>query len=91
MTAVTAVNRVSPKAQINIEIRDTQTRERERVLSVIDLIAGSHCALATSAALPGDIQRGVMRSRSRKEQTLFLEPVSFILGHHLKAEKKVNR
>ncbi|MEP2651837.1 MAG: M20 family metallopeptidase [Paraglaciecola sp.] len=79
-------NTISPKAEIVVEVRYTQKKEKERLLASLDLICASPVVDGVTATLSGGIQRDVMQS-SPNQMTL-LAQIAGILGYPLKTEKR---
>lgn len=79
-------NTISPRAEIVVELRYTQSEERDRVLKAMDDICHSPKVEGVTATLSGNIQRDVMQS-SDTQMTLLAE-LGEILGYDLKTEKR---
>lgn len=79
-------NTISPKAQITVEVRYTQTPEKERLLSELTHLCQSNYVAGVTATLSGGIQRDVMQSSER--QLALLAKLEAILGYPLNTEKR---
>jgi glutamate carboxypeptidase len=79
-------NTISPQAQIVVEIRYTQSAERERLLAALKAICTESKIAGVKAVLGGDIQRDVMQSSDK--QAALLSDIEQILGYTLKTEKR---
>lgn len=79
-------NTISPKAEIIVEVRYTESVEKERVLAQLEDICNSTYVDGVTATLSGGIQRDVMQSSAN--QTVLLTELASILGYPLKTEKR---
>ena len=79
-------NTISPKAEIVVELRYTQTAERDRLLSAINEISKTEYVKGVSAKLTGGIQRDVMQPSDN--QSALLAYIETTLGYALKTEKR---
>ena len=79
-------NTISPKAEIIVELRYTQSTEKERLLKGIKEICQNPAVDGVSASLSGGIQRDVMQSSEPQSQ--LIEQINNILGYPLKTEKR---
>jgi len=79
-------NTISPEATITVEIRYTQTAERDRLLNALNQITETCYVDGVSATLSGGIQRDVMQPT--EAQTTFVEQISSILGYPLATEER---
>jgi glutamate carboxypeptidase len=65
-------NTISPKAQIIVEARFNQGKERDRLLSAIKDIVATEYVPGVSASASGGIQRDVMQPNNKQRQFLAL-------------------
>lgn len=79
-------NTISPKAEIIVEARYTQSVEKERLLAQLEQICNTSYVEGVSATLSGGIQRDVMQSS--ESQLTLLATLENILGYPLKTEKR---
>ena len=79
-------NTISPKAEIIVEVRYTESVEKERVLAQLEDICNSTYVDGVTATLSVGIQRDVMKSSAN--QTVLLTELASILGYPLKTEKR---
>lgn len=79
-------NTISPKAEIIVEVRYTQSIEKERLLAQVDAICNTSYVDGVTATLSGGIQRDVMQSSDN--QQVLLNDLGDILGYPLKTEKR---
>jgi len=79
-------NTISPEAQISVEIRYTQTQERDRLLGALEKIVATQYVEGVTASLSGGIQRDVMQPNAA--QTAFVQQISDILGTPLQTERR---
>ena len=79
-------NTISPKAEIIVEVRYTQSTEKERLLAQLEHIVNTIYVKGVSATLSGGIQRDVMQSSDN--QLALLNTLKSILGYSLKTEKR---
>ncbi len=79
-------NTISPHASLTVELRYTNTDERDRVLEAFDKIVENAFIKGTSCVLRGGIQRDVMESS--EAQMAFLKRLEEITGKKLPSEKR---
>jgi glutamate carboxypeptidase len=79
-------NTISPKAEIIVEVRYTQSIEKERLLVQVETICNTPYVEGVIASLSGGIQRDVMQSSN--SQKALLTELGNILGYPLKTEKR---
>ena len=79
-------NTISPKAEIIVETRYTQSTEKERLLAALSEICAHTAVEGVKATLSGGIQRDVMQSSN--QQLALLVELEQILGYPLKTEKR---
>jgi glutamate carboxypeptidase len=79
-------NTISPKAEIIVEVRYTQSIEKERLLSQLKQICNTTYVEGVTSTLSGGIQRDVMQSS--ENQFTLLDSIEDILGYPLKTEKR---
>ncbi|MFT6924914.1 MAG: glutamate carboxypeptidase [Psychromonas sp.] len=79
-------NTISPKAEIVVEIRYTQSHEKERLLLAVQAIIDQTFVEGVTATMTGGIQRDVMQPSDNQAQ--LLEQLESILGYPLKTEKR---
>jgi len=79
-------NTISPKARLVVELRYTNTNERDRVLKGFEEIVGKSFVKDTTSILSGGIQRDVMTSSL--EQMNFLKKLEIITGKKIPHEKR---
>ncbi|UPW20399.1 M20 family metallopeptidase [Agarivorans sp. TSD2052] len=79
-------NTISPKASIVVEVRYTQTKERDRLLTALKEIVATPKVRGVSAELEGGIQRDVMQASAK--QAALLSSIAEILDYPLKTEKR---
>lgn len=79
-------NTISPKASIVVELRYTQTKERDRLLKGLNDIVTTTLVEGVSASVEGGIQRDVMQASSKQSE--LLQHIEAILGYPLKTEKR---
>lgn len=79
-------NTISPKAEIIVEVRYTQSTEKERFLTQLENICNTPYVEGVKTTLSGGIQRDVMQSSDN--QLALLAALENILGYSLKTEKR---
>lgn len=79
-------NTISPHANLVLEARYEDTRERDRVIKAIQTITKTSYAKGTKSTLSGGIQRDVMEPNEKTYE--FVKTLSKIIGHELKTEKR---
>jgi glutamate carboxypeptidase len=79
-------NTISPSAQIIVEIRYSQTPERDRLLRALNEIISQPKVSGVSAILSGKIQRDVMQPNDK--QIVLLKKLENILGESLPTEQR---
>ncbi|HIP47182.1 MAG TPA: M20 family peptidase, partial [Campylobacterales bacterium] len=79
-------NTISPHALLTVELRYTNTDERDRVLDAFDKIVEKSFVENTSSTLSGGIQRDVMESSDA--QATFVKQLEAIIGKKLATEKR---
>ncbi len=79
-------NTISPHAKLVVELRYTNTDERDRVLNAFDSIVQKSFVENTTATLSGGIQRDVMESSP--EQLAFVAKLEEVSGVTLPTEKR---
>ncbi len=79
-------NTISPTANLLVEIRYTESAEKERMLSALDQIICDAQISGVKVNLTGGIQRDVMEpTRSQAE---FIKHIEFLIGEALPTEKR---
>lgn len=86
ITGGIGANTISPEAQITVEIRYTQIKERDRLLTALDEIVANEFVAGVQATLSGGIQRDVMQPNAA--QSAFVDQISNILGETLLTESR---
>lgn len=86
MSGGIGANTISPNAEVVVEVRYTQSAERERLLSALSELGEKLEVEGVTAILSGGIQRDVMQSSSL--QMTLLAQLGGILGYPLKTEKR---
>jgi glutamate carboxypeptidase len=79
-------NTISPHARLVVELRYSDSRERDRVLDAFEDIVSHSFVKGSEATLSGGIQRDVMVS-SQAQQT-FLEKLEEVVGDKIPTEKR---
>lgn len=79
-------NTISPKAQIVVEARFTQSHERDRLLAAIKQIAATPYINGVSCTLSGGIQRDVMQPNAA--QAALLKAIETITDESLPVEQR---
>ncbi|MFT6985655.1 MAG: glutamate carboxypeptidase [Psychromonas sp.] len=79
-------NTISPTAEIIVEIRYTQSQEKDRLLLGVKTIVNQTFVEGVTATITGGIQRDVMQPSDKQAQ--LLEQLKKILGYSLKTEKR---
>ncbi len=79
-------NTISPHATLTVELRYTDSQERDRVLKSFTTIVEHAYVKGTSAVLSGGIQRDVMESSA--EQLAFVAKLEEVSGVKLPTEKR---
>ena len=79
-------NTISPHAKLTVELRYTNTKERDRVLKSFDEIVENSTVSGTKATLSGGIQRDVMLKNDKQLQ--FLEKIEAITKIKIKTEQR---
>ncbi len=86
MSGGIGANTISPYAEIVVELRYTQSAERDRVLLAIKQLCETPMVEGVTADLSGGIQRDVMETSSA--QMTLLAELARVLGYALKTEKR---
>lgn len=86
MSGGIGANTISPKAQIIVEVRYTQSTERERLLKALDEIVATEFVTGVKAKLSGGIQRDVMQPS--EAQGAFLQQIEALLDERLLTEQR---
>lgn len=86
MSGGIGANTISPKAQILVEVRYTQTAERDRLLSALETIVNTEYVEGVSCQISGGIQRDVMTPS--KQQAEFLSLIEEIVGESFLTEQR---
>ena len=79
-------NTISPSASIQLELRFTQTEERDRVLAGLDDIVARTWVPGVTQCLSGNLQREVMAPTQAQE--VWLETINQLLGVSLPTERR---
>jgi glutamate carboxypeptidase len=79
-------NTISPHARLVVELRYSDSAERDRVLDAFDRIVKHPFVKGSEATLSGGIQRDVMASNSAQEE--FLKKLEEIVGVQIPTEKR---
>ncbi len=79
-------NTISPHAKLTVELRYTNTDERDRVLAGFDEIVERSYVEGTQAVLSGGIQRDVMQSSHA--QLEFISKLEAVTGEKIPTEKR---
>lgn len=79
-------NTISPKAQIIVEVRYTQSSERDRLLEALNGIVDKVYVEGVSAKLSGGIQRDVMQPSLAQSE--FLQTLEGIIDERLPTEQR---
>ncbi len=79
-------NTISPSASIQLELRFTQTQERDRVLSALDDIVADTWVPGVTQQLSGNLQREVMAPT--ESQQAWLDDINELLGITLPTERR---
>lgn len=86
MSGGIGANTISPKAEIIVELRYTQSSEKERLLAGLDKICKTTYVPGVEVSVSGGIQRDVMQSSAHQQR--LVEELSNILGYAIKTEKR---
>ncbi|MBW8192814.1 M20 family metallopeptidase [Neiella marina] len=86
MSGGIGANTISPSAELLVEMRYTQTSERDRVLAELERLVATPAIAGVKARLSGGIQRDVMQPSSAQAQ--LLATIESVLGYSLPTEQR---